>query len=35
MNGVRTTSGQTIEPFGGKFRKLPKRALKRIGGKAA
>lgn len=31
MNGVRTTSGQTIEPFGGKFRKLPKRALKRIG----
>ncbi|RJK97448.1 Ppx/GppA family phosphatase [Paracoccus aestuarii] len=31
MNGVRITSGKTIEPFGPKFRKLPKRALKRIG----
>lgn len=31
MNGVRTTSGQMIEPFGPKFRKLPKRALKRLG----
>ena len=31
MNGVRTTTGQTIEPFGNTFRKLPKRALKRIG----
>jgi exopolyphosphatase/guanosine-5'-triphosphate,3'-diphosphate pyrophosphatase len=31
MNGVRTTSGQKIEPFGRKFSKLPKRALKRVG----
>ncbi|MGZ3216363.1 Ppx/GppA family phosphatase [Paracoccus sp. T5] len=31
MNGVRTTSGQTIEPFGNKLRKLPKRALTRVG----
>ncbi|WP_304618990.1 Ppx/GppA family phosphatase [Paracoccus sediminilitoris] len=31
MNGVRTTSGQKIEPFGRKFGKLPKRALKRVG----
>ncbi|MDN5568999.1 MAG: exopolyphosphatase, partial [Paracoccus sp. (in: a-proteobacteria)] len=31
MNGVRTTSGQQIEPFGRKFGKLPKRALKRVG----
>ena len=31
MNGVRTTSGQKIEPFGRKFSKLPKRSLKRVG----
>ncbi|CAM3127395.1 Ppx/GppA family phosphatase [Paracoccus nototheniae] len=31
MNGVRTTSGKMIDPFGPKFRKLPKRALKRLG----
>ncbi len=31
MNGVRTTSGAMIEPFNAKFRKLPKRALKRVG----
>ncbi|WP_410216255.1 Ppx/GppA family phosphatase [Paracoccus sp. (in: a-proteobacteria)] len=31
MNGVRTTSGKNVTPFGGKFRKLPKRALRRVG----
>lgn len=31
MNGVRTTTGQTIEPFGKMFGKLPKRALSRVG----
>ena len=31
MNGVRTATGQTIEPFGKKIGKLPKRALKRVG----
>ncbi|MBU2956695.1 Ppx/GppA family phosphatase [Paracoccus sp. 1_MG-2023] len=31
MNGVRTSSGHKIDPFGPKFRKLPKRALKRVG----
>lgn len=31
MNGVRLTSGRQVEPFGPKFRKLPKRALKRLG----
>lgn len=32
MNGVRTSTGQMVEPFGGKpFEKLPKRALSRVG----
>jgi len=31
VNGVRTTTGQMVEPFGNKFNKLPKRALKRLG----
>ena len=31
MNGVRTKTGQQIEPFGKMFEKLPKRALKRVG----
>lgn len=31
MNGVMTTSGDTIEPFGKMFTKLPKRALSRVG----
>ncbi|MGP9805806.1 Ppx/GppA family phosphatase [Paracoccus sp. NSM] len=31
MNGVRTTSGRKVDPFGPKFRKLPKRALRRVG----
>lgn len=31
MNGVRTTSGETVAPFGPTFRKLPKRALRRVG----
>ncbi|MFC3169377.1 Ppx/GppA family phosphatase [Paracoccus fontiphilus] len=31
MNGVRTTTGKTVEPFGKMFEKLPKRALSRVG----
>ncbi|MFC3631723.1 Ppx/GppA family phosphatase [Paracoccus angustae] len=31
MNGVRTTTGKTVEPFGKMFGKLPKRALSRVG----
>lgn len=31
MNGVLTTTGHKIEPFGKTFRKLPKRALRRVG----
>ncbi|MFN3525433.1 MAG: Ppx/GppA family phosphatase [Paracoccus sp. (in: a-proteobacteria)] len=31
MNGVRTAKGKTVDAFGPKFRKLPKRALKRVG----
>ncbi|WP_022706711.1 Ppx/GppA family phosphatase [Paracoccus zeaxanthinifaciens] len=31
MNGVRTSGGRKIDPFGPKFRKLPKRALRRVG----
>lgn len=31
MNGVRTAKGKTVDVFGPKFRKLPKRALKRVG----
>lgn len=31
MNGVTTTSGQKVEPFGKMFEKLPKRALSRVG----
>lgn len=31
MNGVLTTTGRKIEPFGKTFEKLPKRALKRVG----
>lgn len=31
MNGIRTTSGNKVDPFGAKFRRLPKRALKRVG----
>lgn len=31
MSGVRTTSGQQIEPFGKMFERLPKRALSRVG----
>ncbi|SNR24936.1 Ppx/GppA family phosphatase [Paracoccus sediminis] len=31
MNGLRTTTGQKVEPFGKMFEKLPKRALSRVG----
>ena len=31
MNGVRTTTGKKVEPFGKMFEKLPKRALSRVG----
>lgn len=31
MNGLRTTTGQKVEPFGKMFQKLPKRALSRVG----
>ena len=31
MNGLRTTTGQKVEPFGIRFDKLPKRALSRVG----
>ena len=31
MNGVRTTTGKKIEPFGKMFATLPKRALSRVG----
>ncbi|WP_207101959.1 Ppx/GppA family phosphatase [Paracoccus shandongensis] len=31
MNGVRTTTGKTVEPFGKMFGKLSKRALSRVG----
>ncbi|WP_347138319.1 Ppx/GppA family phosphatase [Paracoccus sp. SSK6] len=31
MNGVRTTTGKKVEPFGKRFEKLPKRALSRVG----
>ncbi|MBU3031485.1 Ppx/GppA family phosphatase [Paracoccus marinaquae] len=31
MNGVLTTSGRQVEPFGRTFEKLPKRALSRVG----
>lgn len=31
MNGVRTTTGKKVEPFGKMFATLPKRALSRVG----
>src|SRR5687768_1646854 len=31
MNGLRTTTGEKVEPFGKMFGKLPKRALSRVG----
>lgn len=32
MNGIRTSTGQMVDPFkGGAFAKLPKRALSRVG----
>ena len=31
MNGVRTTAGKKVEPFGKMFATLPKRALSRVG----